>query len=326
MTIYEDFSSSFICSVVLVTSTLLIGLPHQYFSQSWKNKISSPIIFLLEIESFTLGVFTLPLPVCGIIGSSNASLVFFFLTNCSLDLLWPDHCWDGIALNYEQGKFILRLEMASVCDKVPLCDWNVIQLLPPTTHPPQRFATRPPPANQRPWRRFSTNQKRNISLGAWWGNCSWKRLGIRRPICKDSTNARNPIVLLYLQDWGFARQAILFAVNTCQLKHISLFPSYRIESKMPFKRSSSLPLLKNSRMWSSLLVDQFVVLLGQCNMVCFVLFDSLVLLIGYPIVSWYWVRKTIHKSSLGNAYMHGPLLKKGHPLGKSSKKCQKLTH
>ena len=135
MTIYEDFSSSFICSVVLVTSTLLIGLPHQYFSQSWKNKISSPIIFLLEIESFTLGVFTLPLPVCGIIGSSNASLVFLFLTNWSLEPLWPDHCWDSIAFNYEQGKFILRLEMASVCDKVPLCDWNVSQLRPPTTQP-----------------------------------------------------------------------------------------------------------------------------------------------------------------------------------------------
>ena len=233
--------------------------PTPIFFTILNNKISSPIIFLLEIESFTLGVFTLPLPVCGIIGSSNASLVFLFLTNCSLDLLWPDHCWDGIALNYEQGKFILRLEMASVCDKVPLCDWNVSQLLPPTTHhpqrnPPQRFATRPPPANQRPWRRFSTNQKRNISLGAWWGNCSWKRLGIGRPICKDSTNARNPIVLLYLQDWGFASQAILFAVNTCPLKHISLFPLYRTESKMPFKRSLSLPLLKNSRMPSSPLV------------------------------------------------------------------------
>ena len=133
MTIYEDFFS--ICSVVLVTSIVLIGLPHQYFSQSWKNKISSPIIFLLEIESFTLGVFTLPLPVCGIIGSSNASLVFLLLTNWSLDLLWSDHCWDSIAFNYEQGKFILRLEMASVCDKVPLCDWNVSQLLPPTTQP-----------------------------------------------------------------------------------------------------------------------------------------------------------------------------------------------
>ena len=167
---------------------------------------------------------------------------------------------------------------------------------PPTTHPPQRFATRPPPANQRPWRRFSTNQKRSICLGAWWGNWSWKRLGIGRPICKDSTKARNPIVPLYLQDWGFARQAILFAVNTCPLKQIPLFSSYRTESKMPFKRSSSLPLLKNSRMWSSLLVDQFVGLLGQCNMVCFVLLDRLVLLFGYLTVSLYWVRKTTHKT------------------------------
>ena len=25
--------------------------------------------------------------------------------------------------------------MASVCDKVPLCDWNVSQLRPPTNHP-----------------------------------------------------------------------------------------------------------------------------------------------------------------------------------------------
>ena len=32
--------------------------------------------------------------------------------------------------------------MASVCDKVPLCDWNVSQLRPPTTHHhPQPSAT-----------------------------------------------------------------------------------------------------------------------------------------------------------------------------------------
>ena len=152
MTIYKDFfreaKTSFLfrrnccpeppqCSSCNIDT---FNWAHQYtpiFFTILKNEILSPIIFLLEIESFTLGMFTLPLPVCGIIGSSNASLVFLFLTNWSLDLLWPDHCWDGIAFNYEQEKFILRQEIASLCDKVPLCDWNVSQLRPPpTTHSP----------------------------------------------------------------------------------------------------------------------------------------------------------------------------------------------
>ena len=197
MTIYKDFfreaKTSFLfrrnccpeppqCSSCNIDT---FNWAHQYtpiFFTILKNEILSPIIFLLEIESFTLGMFTLPLPVCGIIGSSNASLAFLFLTNWSLDLLWPDHCWDGIAFNYEQGKFILRQEIASLCDKVPLCDWNVSQLRPPTTHPPPTLRnalprvhhppTNDPGGGSRPIRRgaFAWERGGEIALGRGWGS------------------------------------------------------------------------------------------------------------------------------------------------------------